>query len=221
MKLYTQPISLEDINAGKRIIRTNIVPHYLPIDESKITTIEVPNFESEGTHTEMVYPEPVVDYWEYDEKIEYSVCYALLSFSEYFKLNKTISEGLGYSLNDATARYDSVIPKLAKVNITYTDEVETYDTLAVLQLTVEVQERFPELLEGLTLVDSYIPCDDVQTELEAVDLTTNSVDWVLNHTAAVGTTLELLQLESEPRSIESDIAVEQLVNEGVTIITVE
>jgi len=154
-----------------------------------------------------------------EEQILYTK-YALLNFSEYFKLNMQISEGLGYNLNDATARYDSVIPKLAKVNINYTDEIETYDTLAALQLTVEVQERFQELLEGLELVDTYIPAEP-ETELAAIGLITSEVDYTLNHIAAVNSTIELIQLESEPRSIESDIAVEQLVAEGLTIITVE
>jgi hypothetical protein len=147
--------------------------------------------------------------------------YALLSFSEYFKLNMQISEGLGYNLNDATARYDSVIPKLAKVNIAYTDEVETYDTLAVLQLTVEVQERFPALLEGLELVDTYIPAEP-ETELMADGLTTEVIDWQLNHTAEVGAgTLEVIYLLEQPYSVEAEKAVEILVNSDVTIITSE
>jgi len=147
--------------------------------------------------------------------------YALLTPSEYIKLNKNISEFMGFMLGDSTARYSDIIPKLCKTNITYVDDIETYDTMAVMMITASIQENLPGLLEGLMLVDSYIPCDDVQTELQADTLTTNSVDWVLNHTAAVGTTLELLQLESQPRSAESDAAVEQLIGDGKTVITVE
>ena len=153
-----------------------------------------------------------------EEQILYTK-YALLSFSDYFKLNMQISEALGYNLTDATAIYDNVVPNLAKVNITYTDEVENYATLAVMQLTVEVQERFPELLEGLELVDTYTSADAILT-VEATGLNTNQIDYTLNHIAAVSPTIELIQLESEPRSTESDKSVDILVANGITIITV-
>jgi len=50
--------------------------------------------------------------------------------------------------------------------------------------------------------------------------TTNVIDSVINKLAE-GTILELIQLESEPRSNSSDLAVEKLVAEGKTIITVD
>lgn len=136
--------------------------------------------------------------------------YTLLSFSEYFKLNKAISEALGYNLSYDTARYTDPIPKLAQVGET---------TLAVMQIDIEVQEKLPELLEGLTLVDEYTPVDNTDT-IEATGLNTEQIDYTLNHIAAVNHSIELIQLESEPRSEESDIAVEKLVSENVTVITV-
>lgn len=153
-----------------------------------------------------------------EEQILYTK-YALLSFSDYFKLNKTISEFMGFMIGDATARYTDAIPKLAKVNIQIVDGIETYDTLAVMQISVNIQKNLSGLLEGLELVDSYIPADDVLT-VEAIGLNTEQIDYTLNHIADVNPTIEIIQLESEPRSAESDLAVEKLVGEGKTIITV-
>lgn len=151
--------------------------------------------------------------------------YAILTESEYLKLNKAISIALGYVLGDDTARYSNIIPNHCKVNVVHSGTieapVETYDVMAVMQINADIQENHSELLTGLELVDSYIPCDDTQIQMFAENLTTSSVDWMLNHTADQGTTLEVIHLESAPRSAESDQAVEQLVNEGITVITVE
>jgi len=57
-------------------------------------------------------------------------------------------------------------------------------------------------------------------ELKANDLTTKQVDWAINDAAANGISGDVLLLESEPRSILSDLAVAKLVSEGKTIITV-
>lgn len=148
-----------------------------------------------------------------------STKYVVLTTSDYLKLNEAISKAKGYNLNDATARYANIIPNLCKVNITYADEVESYDVMAVMELTAEVQINYPELMEGLTLVDSFTQAEP-STELTAVDLTSVTVDYTLNHIAAESNALELIHLESSPRTAESDIAVFQLVSEGKTIITV-
>lgn len=144
--------------------------------------------------------------------------YALLSESEYLQLNEAISKAKGYNLNNATARYSNPVPALAKVNITYVDEVESFDVVAVMEITAEVQINFPELVEGLTLVDSYVSAE-ASTTLEAIGLHTVTIDYTLNHIAKTGTSLEIVQLEGEPRSTASDVAVAQLVSEDVTIIT--
>lgn len=149
-----------------------------------------------------------------------STKYVVLTTSAYLKLNEAISKAKGYDLLDSTARYSNIIPNLCKVNITYVDEVETFDTLSVMEITAELQINYPDLLMGLTLVDSFIAAD-TSTELTAINLTAETVDYTLNHIEAVGTTLEIIHLESSPRTVESDQAVESLVASGVTIITVE
>lgn len=149
-----------------------------------------------------------------------STKYAILSTSDYLKLNEVISKAKGYNLEDATARYSNPIPDLCKTNVSIIDDVETYTPMAVMQILAEVQIIYPELLTGIELVDSYISAE-ASTELTAIDLSSITVDYTLNHIAAVGTTLEMIQLESSPRTTESDQAVDQLVGEGLTIITVE
>lgn len=218
-----KPQEIEIINAGKKIIRTNIVPHYLPIDESQITTIEVSNFDSEGTHTETIYPEPVVDHWTYDERVEYKTCYALLTFGQYFDLNYKISMLQGYDLSLPTERYAPINPRLAKVNINVVNDVETYDILCVLELTVEVQEKCVDLLTGLTLVDlTEITFSEEQpTVIEATGLTTEQVDWTLAHTAATNPDLEVIYLLDSPPSPESEQAIQQIVSQGTTVIVAD
>ena len=146
--------------------------------------------------------------------------YALLSQADYLILNEKISEAMSFELGESTARYTNIVPDLCKTAITYVNEVETYTTMAVMQILAGVQINYPELLTGITLVDNFIPAEPA-TELTAVNLTSVTIDYTLNHIAAVGTTLEVIQLESAPRTAESDKAVNKLVGEGLTIITVE
>lgn len=143
MQLKTKPQEVEVINAGKRLVRTNITPHYLPVDESKITQVEVPNMDGEGAHLETRYPELEIDYWTYDEKVEYKGCYALLTTEAYVALNEALSKALGYREGLSTEVYNTENPPIS-------------NGLCVMMLTAEVQERFPELLQGLELVDSYV-----------------------------------------------------------------
>lgn len=90
-----------------------------------------------------------------------STKYVLLSMESYASLNEKISEAMGYDVGLPTERYAPVVPMLAKVNIQFTDVgeevVESYDTFPVMPITATVQERCPDLLDGLDLIDSYTP----------------------------------------------------------------
>ena len=90
-----------------------------------------------------------------------STKYVLLSKESYANLNERISEAMGFDVGLPTERYAPVISMLAKVNIQFAEvgeEVnETYDTFPVMPITATVQERCPDLLEGLDLIDSYTP----------------------------------------------------------------
>ncbi len=90
-----------------------------------------------------------------------STKYVLLSIESYASLNECISEAMGFDVGLPTERYAPIVPLLAKVNIQFTEvgeEVnETYDTIPVMPITATVQERCPDLLDGLDLIDSYTP----------------------------------------------------------------
>ena len=93
--------------------------------------------------------------------------YILLSTEQYKVLNEQISEAMGFDVGLPTERYAPVVPMLAKVNIQFSGEgenlVETYDTVPVMPITATVQERCPDLLDGLDLIESYVPyVEDVQ-----------------------------------------------------------
>jgi len=95
--------------------------------------------------------------------------YILLSAEQYKVLNDQISDGMGFDVGMPTERYAPVVPMLAKVNIQFAEvgeEVnETYDTIPVMPITATVQERFPQLLEGYELIESYIPYVDENVQL--------------------------------------------------------
>lgn len=149
--------------------------------------------------------------------------YALLTPSDYLKINEAISERLGFELSKPTERYTDINPKLAKVNITYANEVETYDTLCVLQLTVEVQEKCADLLTGLTLVDitDINFAEETQKVIKATGVTTEQVDWTLTHTAVTKPDLEVIYLLDSPPSPELEPAIQQIVSQGTTVIVAD
>lgn len=93
--------------------------------------------------------------------------YILLSTEQYKVLNEQISDAMGFDVGFPTERYAPVVPMLAKVNIQYAevgkDVTETFDTIPVMPISVTVQERCVELLQGYELVESYVPyVEDVQ-----------------------------------------------------------
>ena len=93
--------------------------------------------------------------------------YILLSTEQYEVLNEQISEAMGFDVGLPTERYAPIIPMLAKVDIQFAEVgeevVESYDTTHVMPITETVQEKFPELLQGYELLESYVPyVEDVQ-----------------------------------------------------------
>jgi len=141
--------------------------------------------------------------------------YCVLSASEYFALNNEISLAKGYALGDDTSRYSSMNPELCKTNIQVVDEVETFDLACVMTVTVETQELFPEL----ELVDKYVSADMNLTNIKVEGQTTEQLDYLLNHYNAVGDkSIDLIQSDAE-RSIDSDVSVDILVSDGLTIIS--
>jgi len=148
--------------------------------------------------------------------------YALLSYSDYVKLNNVISLLKGRKLGEATARVWGMSPSLAKVNILYDEltEVESYELKCVMQIEANEQDMFPELMPEL--FDSYIKADETLNEsVVAKNATTEQVDWILNHYNAVGNDIDLIELDIEPCTELSDSAVESLVGKDVTVITID
>lgn len=144
--------------------------------------------------------------------------YALLSQSDYLKLNEAISERLGYNLELPTERYAPISPRLAKVNVKVVDEIETYDTLCVLELTVEVQDKCADMLPELVDITEITFAEEQQKVIEATGLTTQQVDWTLTHTAVTKPDLEVIYLLDSPPSPDAEQAIQQIVAQGTTVI---
>ena len=151
--------------------------------------------------------------------------FTLLTFGQYFKLNHDLSIAKGWQLGQDTERSFEMNPVAAKINITYDEEgVETgYDIAFVMQLSSEIQENYPEIIEGLELVIDYIPADEHITEIIATGLNTEIIDWVLQHYVRVGVKEDglVIWLEEQARSQLSDEAINQLNGLGIIIITID
>lgn len=152
--------------------------------------------------------------------------YILLTVGEYIALNNEISVFKGYDLSKSTQRVYPVNPSLAKINIVYEDEKEvSFDLRCVVKVSVRDQEIYSGIFSKYELIrKSEVNFTDIQlNEIEAEGLSTEQIDWYLNHYSEVGDkSVEAINLETLPRSIDSDIAVNKLVyQDNITIITNE
>jgi hypothetical protein len=157
-------------------------------------------------------PEAIITY-DLPQKPQPKV--ALLSFTDYYILNERLSTLRGWELEKGTERVYPMLPQLAKVNI-----IETgYENLCVMPVSSEFQELYPELFTNL--VNTYIPSPDSITEIITEGMSTEQIDWALKHFAATKSKVEMIWLGDNQRSSDSDAAVNELIAEEVTIITVE
>ena len=103
--------------------------------------------------------------------------YLLLTPSDYLRLNEAISERLGFNLNESTERYTSMTAPF------------TVDGLMIMEITVEVQEKCADLLEGLTLVDNgqWTIAEEQPVEIQVTDLTLEQQEWVKTHAETTNT----------------------------------
>jgi len=90
---------------------------------------------------------------------QFRLLYALLSTEQYELLNAAIGAAKGYPDTDGTARYAPDIPQMSAEVMDENDVVIT-PSFCVMPITAEIQQRFPELLQGLTLVDRFTPAPE-------------------------------------------------------------
>lgn len=155
------------------------------------------------------------------EEIQITSKYALLSAADYIKLNHALSIAKGYDLVKDTARCFTIVPQLAKVDIVVDAQgVETFGLMCVALIDAEAQEKFPELLTGIELIESYIPAETSIEELIAEGLTQPVIDWELEHLRFFHEGLKVVWLESEAPSPEKEPILEELGNK-LTVIVVD
>ena len=77
---------------------------------------------------------------------------ALLTFEQYIRLNKLLSEAKGYDKKGKTQRVWQINPALVKVNI---QEDESFDLLCRADIEADDMNNYPELFEGLELMNSW------------------------------------------------------------------
>lgn len=193
-----RPLDVEIINAGRRIVREAVTPIYLPIDEDQIIVKEVADGYDGSTRMATIYPDPVVDHWEYDERMEYVPCYALLTFGQYADINRIVSEANGYDVHGSTAREYVMNPPACKVNASK----DGYDVRLVLRVSPDTQERFPELFDCVELADDYVPVDSPIQEL-FVDIDNfDTLNWTLIQFSVGGNSEDGLTLRISPMTLE-------------------
>jgi len=151
--------------------------------------------------------------------------YTLLSFGEYYQLNHDLSIARGWKLDNDTERYAPMNTPLAKINSEFDSEGDeiSYEVKLVMPISSEIQENHADLLEGIELVSNYTNVEGQITEIVALGLNSDIIDWTLLHYLRVGTLRDglVIWLEDEARSALSDEAVKLLNDLNVTIITVE
>lgn len=212
----------EQITAGKRVFRRNLTPHFFDAN-AKDNYITVINDDFK----EQVVNEKNVEYWTFDEEFLFTDCNVLLSFGEYIQLNESLSKAKGYDLTKSTQRVWKMNPDLAKVNRTFDEEGNEigYDLMCVIEISADIQENYPELIEGLKLINPWdvVKAEDTLDILEAEDLTTETIDWLLKHYDKVGRKEDglILWLGNEAPSPELLSVIENLVNAGLTISVID
>lgn len=147
---------------------------------------------------------------------------ALLQPNEYYKLNEAISKAKGWEIGQGTERTFSMSPELAKVNIQYDSEgVETsYEEAYVMPISSDMQLNYPELLEGIELVSSYVKSDDAISEIIGTGLTEAIEVWFLHHFVKVGNVngVETIWLDSEPITEDVTDLIQYLNDKDITVI---
>lgn len=74
--------------------------------------------------------------------------YAKLNLKDYQSLSEAISRAKGYPDYSGTIRYAPVEPIMDK------------EGNCVMEITPDVQEQFPKIIEGIELTDTYVPTDN-------------------------------------------------------------
>jgi len=94
---------------------------------------------------------------------QFRLQYALLSAVDYAALNIAIGNAKGYPDSVGTARYAPDIPQMSAEILDENDVVIT-PSFCVMPITAEIQQNFPEIIQGLTLVDRYTPAPETVIE---------------------------------------------------------
>lgn len=101
--------------------------------------------------------------------------YALLSPSDYLKLNEAISERLGFNLNESTERYTSMTSPF------------TTEGLMIMEITSEVQDKCADLLPELVDNDTWTLAEEQPTTIEIANLSEEQKQWVKAHAEVTNT----------------------------------
>lgn len=90
---------------------------------------------------------------------QYRLQYALLTAEQYDNLNAVISTAKGYPDSSDTQRYAPAVPQMS-AEIKDDEDTVISPSMCVMPITAEVQELYPEVLEGLEFVNSFTPQPD-------------------------------------------------------------
>jgi hypothetical protein len=211
--------TIERINGGITVVRTNIVPHYLPQSEDDFTIQTLTDMEG-NEYEEKVMNPPTLSHYTYDEKFIYNSCTALVTYSQYVKLNESLSKAKGYDMSKDTQRIWPISPTFAKVNVsTDLEGNETFELKCIVEISCENLELFKQVWEGLNLLDSWTvePFEAEFNPIEIDGLTTEQIDWFLENYNATGYCKDELTIilgDDQPSTLQ---VIEQLVEKGLII----
>lgn len=147
---------------------------------------------------------------------------ALLTLGKYYDINYNLSEAKGWQLGMNTERCFEMNPTACKINIQYDEDgnESSYEEAYVMDISSEIQRDYPELIEGIELVSSFVPLEKSYTEIIATGLSTEVEEWFLNHYVKVGKIdgLQVIWLENEViENLSSDV-INYFTSNGITLI---
>lgn len=148
--------------------------------------------------------------------------FALLSLDEYVALNCAYSLEKGYAVGQKTERCFEIYPSVAKTNIVYDQDGNevSFDTdKVIVPISSHIQEFYPDLISGFTLVDSFEHVDQSITEFDLLTEDATVIGWLLQQVDRVGGNNEQITLNVSQALLDMlpDQALENMNAKGLNI----
>jgi hypothetical protein len=147
--------------------------------------------------------------------------FILCSISDYFKINKKLSDLKSYQIGKATERVSGVNPRAAKTNVQIDEEGnESYEAKIVFKVSSQNLIDYPEIFEGFEVVQNFVPVDAPLDFVELMNIDSDTMLWIAQHCIRLHVSfdglvvsLPLAYLDAVPEDV-----IKAMNDLGVTVI---